>query len=333
MPTDDVTRALLEPANEPINWAIGDLLRERLTRDDYHDCPILQHLETGAGNLHAWNELFRRTRNALASPDTLPRRARQLLRPSQPSFEPTLDDFIAEMLAAQYLRSLGHENIRFFDEGDSITADLDSSHDGTRYITEAKNLREPNSLSYVAFARWHRNRTQRPEEYNFTSEFVELADPFDDLTPQQTVAVRTLVDTLPGRERPGTFVETLPGNRRIRVRLGHGNGLMLRHGPGPFLVNEVAEECQRAVVLKLMEVSRKALIQLYATAVPVSCRRLLFVRWKPPEEIGVIGEAGHVRDAVQHRYQSFLRDSFQGFAIVIAHTYEDLDQTPVATWE
>jgi hypothetical protein len=32
---------------------------------------------------------------------------------------------------------------------------------------------------------------------------------------------------------------------------------MLRHGPGPFLVNEVVEECQRAVVMKLLEPARK----------------------------------------------------------------------------
>jgi len=57
---------------------------------------------------------------------------------------------------------------------------------------------------------------------------------------------------------------------------------MPRHGPGRFLVNEVVEECQRAVVTKLLEPTRKALTQLYSTAVPTDYRRSLSFVGSPP---------------------------------------------------
>ena len=141
-----------------------------------------------------------------------------------------------------------------------------------------------------------------------------------------------MVDSLPNRERPSSFVITIPGNRSLRVRLGEGAAVMLRHGPGPFLVGDAVEQCERAVVLKLMEPTRKALGQLYATAVPVDYRRLLFVRWKPPEEIFVIGEAGRVRGKIQEQFQTFIRQFFDQFAMTMAHTAEDLNNTPIATW-
>ena len=185
MAVTEIIQALQDIENEPINWAVGDVLRLRAARDDYHNSVILRHLECGARNLRSWNELFRRTRDALSAPEVLPAKARALLQPNNLSFDLLLDDFIAEMLAAQYLRRLGHEDIRFLSEGETITADLKSVYEGIHYVTEAKNLREPNSLTYVAFARWNRNRAARPEAFNFSVEFVELDEPFEDLTGAQ----------------------------------------------------------------------------------------------------------------------------------------------------
>jgi hypothetical protein len=80
-------RSLDDAANQQINWAIGDLLRQRGARQDWRQCPILQHLEAGAPNLNAWNELFRRTREALADEGTLPRKALVLLHPDNSTFD------------------------------------------------------------------------------------------------------------------------------------------------------------------------------------------------------------------------------------------------------
>jgi hypothetical protein len=333
MAIEDAMQALACDANQEINAAIGDLLRDRGNRDDWRDCPILQHLEVGAWNLSLWNQLFHGTRLALADGADLPRKARTVLRPGDRSFDLALDDFIAEMAAAQYLALLGHEGICFVPEDDAVTADLMSVHKGVTYITEAKNLREPRSLTYIAFARWHRNRASNPQAYSFNAEFLEIDDPFEDLTAAQANAVQRLIDTLPNRDRPATFNAILPGDRTMRVRIAAGAGVLLGHGPGPFLVNAVVRECERAAIIKLLEPARKALTQLYSTAVPSDYRKLLFVRWKPPEELPPIGETNNVRTTLQRSLQTFLRQFFPEIAVAIIHTNENLENAPRAAWD
>lgn len=319
-------------ANQQINWSIGDILRERGARADWRDCPILQHLETGSQRLRAWNELFRRTRAALQDENNLRTKARAMLNPQNPSFDVVLGDFIAEMLAAQYLSRLGHRDVRFTSDEDAITADLLSSHNDVAYVCEVKNLREPNNLTNAAFARWHRNQAENRERYNFTAEFVGIDDPFEDLTREQGEAVRNLVDALPERRRPSTFTVTLPGNRRLHVHVSDGAGVAVRMGPGPFLVGPIVEKVARSTVLKLLKPTRKAMAQLYSSAVPSDSRRLLFLRWKPPEEVGVIGEAENVRGPVMQALQAFIGQFFEQIAVVIVHTYEDIEQAPLAVW-
>ena len=330
MALEDALNALMSDANREINSSIGDLLRQRAARDDWRESVILQQLESGR-NLGGWNDLFRRTREALADPETLPAKAASVLNPQSPSFDEALDDFVAELLAVLYLAALGHSEIRFVTE-DQRAPDLTSIHEGVAYATEAKNLREPRTLSYVAFARWHRNRAARPDVFNFSVSFLEIDDAFDDLTAQQTEGIQELVDRLPERQRPSTVVATLPGNRHVRVRVADGDALMMRHGPGPFLVQPVVEECKQAVVLKLLEHSRKALMQLYFGEVPEDSRKLLFVRWKPPEEIAAIGEAATVRDAVAQHFEAFFRRFFPNLAVTMMHTLEDPANAPRPNW-
>jgi hypothetical protein len=328
----DALARLNEPANSQVNWTFGDLLRARATRADWLKCPLLQQLETGA-DLTAWNELCRRTRDSLANEVDLQRKAESLLAPESPQFDVNLDDFLAEMLGAIYLAEiLGHTNVTFPTEN-NITTDLISECNGISYVTEAKNLREPRSLAYVAFAQWNQSRAANPADFAFTADFLRIDDPFDDLTAEQDTGVRNLIIALPQRQRPSTFETTLPGGRRLLVRVTNGVGALIHQGPGPFLVDPVREACKRAVVIKMLDHLRKALTQLYAVRVPDNYRRLLFVRWKPPDQIGAIGEADEVRTALKNQYESFVRATFPNFALAILHTYEDLEDTPPATWQ
>jgi hypothetical protein len=330
MAREDALTALASNANREINFAIGDLLRNRAAREDWRDSVILQQLESGL-NLGGWNGLFRRTREALEEPETLPQKAAIVLNPNNPSFDDALDDFVAELLGVLYLATLDHTNIRFV-IGDQRAPDLTSASEGVSCATEVKNLREPRSLSYIAFARWHRNKAARPDVFNFSVSFLEIDDPFEDLTAQQTTGVHELVDQLPERQRPSMFVVTLPGNRRVRVRIAEGDAHMVRHGPGPFLVEPIVEKCKQAVVLKLLEHSRKALTQLYSSDIPEDTRKLLFVRWKPPEEIAAIGEATTVREAVAQHFEVFFREFFPNLAVTIMHTLEDPADVPRPDW-
>lgn len=329
----DVLRAFDQPENEAIAWAIGPLLRQKLDQEGWEAIIILQHLALASPRLQAWNGLFDRARKALASPDDLPTKAALLLANVKTAkFDETLDDLIAELLGVLYLAAQGHESIRFLPDGGDITVDLESKFEGITYYTEIKNLREPRSLSFVAFKRWQRNCAAQPDQFAFRADFVDLDDPFEDLTPEQETAVNALVDGLPGEAIPSNVTRTLPGGRRVRIRLSEGTPVMTRKGPGPFRVGPVVEEVQRGLALKLLEPARKAISQLYRPEVPSESRRLLFIRWKVPEEIAAIGESENVRTAVQEQTQSFLRSFFPNFALAIVHNLEDPDKAPKATW-
>jgi len=333
MKKDDGLKSLEQAENEPINWAIGSLLRQRLEQDGWEEIIILQHLASASPRQKAWNDLFDRTRKALANPDDLPMKGSLLLsRVRTTIFNDVLDDFIAEMLAVLYLAAMGHNSIRFLSEGGDITVDIESRCDGVTYFTEVKNLREPRSLSFVAFKRWERNRTAYPEKFTFHADLVDLDDPLGDLTVEQENAVNALVDELPTRKVPSDFTRMLPGDRCIRVRLADGPAVMIRQGPGPFLVEPVVKDAQRGLVLKLMDPTRKALSQLYRSEVPTESRRLLVLRWKLPEEIAAIGESENVRSVVHQETQSFLRRFFPNFALAIMHNTEDPNDAPKVTW-
>ena len=75
-------------------------------------------------------------------------------------------------------------------------------------------------------------------------------------------------------------------------------------------------------MLEVLEHAQKALTQLYVSDLAEDTRRLLFVRWEPPDEFVAIGEAQQVQDSVAGHLQTFLRQSFPNFAIVIMHRLE-----------
>ena len=104
---------------------------------------------------------------------------------------------------------------------------------------------------------------------------------------------------------------------------------MITQGGGPFRVDGdfgIVAKGRRGLILKLLEHVRKALGQLYADAVPDSDKRLLFVRWKPPEQFVV---APHI----QMSLRTFLAPAFPRLQVAISHVNERPDQAPKVTWE
>jgi hypothetical protein len=336
MAIEDALQQLEAEANAEIAWSFGDILRLWSGRGNWRTYLLLQHLETNHPNLAGWNELVRQTRLALANDAELQTKAKILLSPPSIRFDDVMEDFIAEMLAAQYLQSLGHTEIRFLAEDDAIHTDLQSRSGDHVCVTEAKNLREPRGLTKVAFSRWNTNRATAPEQYGFAADIVDIDDPLSDLTSEQEAAVIALIDELPQWNRPCQRIRNLPGGRRISVGLTDGASVIMAQGGGPFRVDGaygLAARGQQGLILKLLDPTRKALSQLYADPVPDDYRRLLYVRWKPPEQfVAMPEELEDVRRSVQEGVRSFIGPSFPHFAIAIAHTGENPDQTPRVEW-
>lgn len=326
-------KALEQPENEPVESTIGSELRVRLDQEGWEEITLLQHLDQSSPRLEGWIGLFSRARQSLANPTDLAAKGSQLLESISCSrFNEILDDFVAEMLAVIYLAESGHTGIRFPPDGGPVTVDVESQYEGVTCFTEVKNLREPRSLSFVAFKRWNVNRARNPDQFKFQADFLDLDDPLRDLTADQEAGVNALVDDLPNHKVPSVFDHMLPGERKIRVGLTEGSPVMLRHGSGPFLVGPVVENAKRSLLLKFMDPARKAISQLYRMGVPEDAKRLLFVRWKLSEEIAAIGEAENVRKVVHEHAQHFLRLFFPNFALTIMHTLEDPKDAPKAKW-
>jgi hypothetical protein len=337
MSIEDAIHHLGLEGNIHIEWAFGDILRIWAQRDNWRSCLLLQQLESNHQNLAIWNDLIHRSRVALADEAELRIKASALLSPASIRFDDVMDDFLAEMLAAQYLNALGHTEIHFVRDDEEIHTDLRSRSGDLPCVTEAKNLREPVALTKVAFLRWNHNRSVDAGRYNFTADMVDLDDPLSDLSPEQERAVVVLVDDLPNWKRPSHRIHSLPGGRRILARVSNGMSVMVTQGGGPFRVdgeNGIIANGRRGLILKLLEHTRKALGQLYADAVPDNYRRLLFIRWKPPEQFVVAPEAvGQLRAEIQTSLRTFLAPAFPRLQVAITHVNERPDQAPRVAWE
>lgn len=71
-----------------------------------------------------------------------------------------------------------------------------------------------------------------------------------------------------------------------------------------------------------------------SSPVRTKVRRLLHARWKPPDQFVVTPEGvEEVRTNVREGVLSFVGPSFPHFAIVIAHTNENPEQTLRVEWD
>jgi hypothetical protein len=308
------------------------------TLPNWRTSVLLQHLETNNRNLAAWNELIRNSRRALDNEAELPIKARTLLARCSAGFNDVMDDFVAEMLAAQFLKAHAHAEIHFLSEDGPIHTDLQSRLGDCMCVTEVKNLHDPVALTKIAFGRWNHNKAISPELYKFAAELSDLDDPLSDLTPEQVASVNALIDDLPQWKRPSRQIRTLPGGRRLSAKVrDEAYSVIVTHGDGPFRVDGtggIVAKGQRGLTMKLLEHTRKALSQLYADQVPDDSLRLLYVRWKPPEQFVVAPEELEVvREIIQDGLRIFITLSFPLFAIIITHTNENPDQMPAVQWQ
>jgi hypothetical protein len=267
----------------------------------------LQQLATGSNaGEKAWNGLIQRCRHSLTDPEELLRRARAVLTPGALDFDEKLDDLVAEMVPVVYLSKQDFSQFRFCPPRDIAMPDLVALRHGRDTFIEVKNLREPPSLTIIAFSRWHANRALRPEEFSFEVTIqYEGVEP--EMNQEQREALEGLVDRLPSRGRPAKFTETLPGGVTITVSLRDGQGVMMTHSPGGAL-HPVRVRSSQSLVYKLMSPAAKALSQLYNPSVPAGAPRVMVLRWKVPDDVWLVEE--EVRRQVGAAIQEFLGQFF-----------------------
>lgn len=300
---------------------MGDLLLCRARRPDWHECRILQQLGARSKEAEgAWNGLIDRFRQVLTNANNALIRVREILNPGAADFDGKLDDLVAEMVAVVYLSDLGYSNFDFCPPGTVAMPDLRAVKDGKDAFIEVKNLREPPSLTIVAFSRWHGNQAHDPERFGFDVS-IEFGGIEPELSREQREAIERVIDQLPSRVRPAQFDETLPGGLVVTITLTDGKGAMMTHGPGGAL-DPVRIRSAQSVVYKLMAPAAKALSQLYSSSVPAEVHRVMVLRWKVPDDVWLVEE--EVRRQVGAAIQKFLSEFFPDLEVHLVSNLQTL---------
>lgn len=318
MAARDAITALAAKQNSEIQWLLGAVLIQRAARSDWYDCRILQQLERGTAK--GWNELIGRCRGALSNPEELLERCQKLLNPVALDFDDKLEDFIAEMVAVAYLLREGYADIHFLRANGTSSPDIEARLNGFQTGVEVKQLREPSTVTYVAFRRWNRNKASDPDRYAFDVQ-IDSLDPEFDLTFDQRHGLQEVVDGLPNRARPSEFIHTLADAKRVRFTLRDGEGVMVHHG-GVSGTDDILVDVAQGLVLKALEPMRKALTQLYGGEQQSDVSKMLFFRWQVPDQAFM--DAIAIRDAVQDGLQNFLGALFPNLQVVIVTSLDRL---------
>jgi hypothetical protein len=319
---DEALRRLLTPENEDLNWLLGDLLRARAAEPTWYRCFLLQQLERNLGAQNSWNALIRTCRASLAVELEAQQRAWELLTPLSPEFDAKLDDFVAELIAIWDLGRGGAGQFHFLPtEPKQKSPDLRAERGGQQLYVEVKNLREPDSLEQTASRIWYANQTRDPESFRFDVEIDYGAEP-SDLTAVQRESLEIAINGLPARPKPSSFTLSLPGGLPVTFITKQGSGRIWSSGGTGVLLDDkyYADNAQR-LILKSIEQIRKALSQLYNSAIPEKATKVLFLRWKVPWDLAV-GPNG-IRDIVRTELQNFLGRFFPRLELRITHNYDE----------
>lgn len=317
---DEALRKLLLPENENLNWLLGDLLRARAAEPHWYRCVPLQQLERNLGGQNRWNALIRTCRASLAAEAEAQQRARELLNPRCLEFDSKLDDFVAELIAIWQIAREGAGQFHFLDTTEKKSPDLMAERGGQQLFVEVKNLREPDSIELTTFRRWHANQTHELDRFRFNVEIDYGAEP-SNLSALQREALERAIDGLPDRPRPGSLEVSLPEGLRVTFNMVDGPGTMSSGGAGVLLDDKYYADNAQRLILKSIEQIRKALSQLYNSAVPHQAVKVLFLRWKVPWDLAV--GPGTIRDTVRDELQNFLGRFFPRLELRIAHNYDE----------
>jgi len=96
---------------------------------------------------------------------------------------------------------------------------------------------------------------------------------------------------------------------------------MSSSGAGLLLDDKYYADNTQRLILKSIDQIRKALSQLYNSAIPAEATKVLFLRWKVPWDLAV-GPAV-IRDTVRDELQNFLGRFFPRLELRIVHNYDE----------
>jgi hypothetical protein len=204
--------SLADPANEPLNWLLGDFIRGQAHAHSPHF--LLDLLERPLPDvLGRWNWWVSEFRRLVTNYDILPQKVRDDLIAGKGDVRIKVKGVIAEIFAVLHLSEQGYGNFKAVLPAGRSNPDFLAEFEGKPARIEVKNLAEPEDwISHAALARWKERSKEDPEKYKFRA--VLKHNSRGSASDAAIKRLRTMVDQLPGLRSP--FEEDLEGGIRVR---------------------------------------------------------------------------------------------------------------------
>jgi hypothetical protein len=293
-------KALEAPENEPLNWFLGDALREQANSGISNF--LLSALgRQRNGTLITWNAQVDLFRGLLVNPSAAPRKAALDLRPDKKGTDANdkLMSLVAEIQTVIVLSRLGYAKFVVLPSSDVATPDFSAEFQGKRVRIEVKNLREAKDMIHnIAADQWAKRRVTSPKRFNFNA--VLRHSHQGSLSKSAEKRLRTIIDQFPNAKKPVN--EVLDGNIRIRMeRISQSNpvhpegwmlGEMTRDRPmgNLIVISAVTVEHLKFKASELQSLFLKALKPIanctgkfFGQTYDEGSVNVVVLRWEPPE--------------------------------------------------
>jgi len=206
--------ALAEPANEPLNWLLGDFLREQAEAATGPRHFLLRVLESPRGDvIRRWNWWISECRRLVINCEILPEKVCADLKAGKGDVRPKVAGVIAEVFAVLHLSKLGYGNFNAVLPSDRSSPDFMAEFEGAPARVEVKHLAAPDDwITKVAISRWEERSQALPAKYRFRAVLKHNSRGF--VSEAAKKRLQSIVDQLPTFREP--FEELLDGGIRVR---------------------------------------------------------------------------------------------------------------------
>ena len=330
-----VSAALSEEKNEPLNWLLGEILREQA---ELLGAPHFLLAALGGPRLPlltTWNATIAAFRSLLTNPDCAPSKAANDVRGKNAAdVEKKLRALQAEVFAILALRDQGFTDFEVVPPGQLQRPDFLASKNGARVRVEVKLLQEPQDIiRTIAKARWQKNRSENPERYCFHALLSHQHK--GALTRRAKSRLENLIDQLP--DIRSSISEDLDGTIGISLKRLDGTdqsaqsypfSVMLESETEPRLVVSTSigiadfaanlSETQR-LLLKVLRVVAEAQTKFFSIDTQEDAAdNLLALCWEPPHPLF----DGAMLEQVQQQIEQFFSVFELQLRLVIFSAYQ-----------
>jgi hypothetical protein len=294
-------KALEAPENEPLNWLVGDALRQQAKTATSSNFLLDALGRQRTGTLSAWNAQIHQFRDLLVNPDAAPKKAALDLRPDKKGADANdkLLALLEEVQTVSVLSRLGYTNFSVIRSSDIASPDFSAEFEGKNARIEVKNLREPKDvINNIAADQWAKRRSAVPKRFNFNA--VLRHSHRGSVSKKAEKRLRMIIDQFAKGKKPVN--EVLDGNIRIQLERvsgpdpGHPDGLMLsemsRDRPTGSLIVVSAVTVEhfsfrvselQSLLLKALKPIANSTGKFFGEAYGEEVVNVVALRWEPPD--------------------------------------------------